>query len=253
MCSISATKMTKIKGELLSSTSLANRLQPAMSDTSAGEVDLNRIGAIYSGFMHEIKLRLAAIDAALQRIAEAGESETAFLDAEFCYLQLRMICEIIALSALIAHNELQEANTKVLLKDWNADSIFNRLSAVNADCYPLPLKTVVLPSGEKHLERIEAPYLTRAELKKTYHACGQNLHRGMLAHVLSGKRRAYDIEPIRGWFASIGQLLDQHAVLLPELNAALLIQMEDEGGNVRCSRLQGLHGDRFVVADEPPR
>lgn len=221
-----------------------------MNSTASTNLDIHHVGAIYAGFMHEVKLRLGSIDAALHRIAEAGESETAFLDAESCYLQLRMTCEIIALSALIAHNELPEANTKALLKNWNADSIFDRLSAVNVHCYPVPLKTVTLDSGEKQLQRIEAPHLTRADLKKMYHACGENLHRGVLEHVIEGRRRAYDIQPIRDWYESILQLLDQHAVLLPELNAALLIQMSDEKGEVSCSRLVGLHGDSFVVGDE---
>lgn len=221
-----------------------------MNATSETALDIHKVGAIYAGFMHELKVRLGCIDAALKRIAEAGESETAFLDAEFCYLQLRMMCEVIALSALVAHNELPEANTKALLKNWNADSIFDRLSAVNVHCYPVPLKTVTLPSGEKQLQRREAPYLTRADLKSMYHACGENLHRGVLEHVINGRRRAYDIQPIRDWFASILHLLEQHAVLLPEQNAALLVQMADEHGEVRCSRLVGLHGDSFVVVDK---
>ena len=215
---------------------------------TAARMDIHKVGAIYAGFMHEVKLRLASINAALNRIAEAGETETAFLDAELCYLQLRMCCEVIALAALVAHSEMPEANTKALLKSWNADLIFDRLTGVNEHCYPVPLKTVALPSGEKQLQRIEGPYLTRGDLKSVYHSCGENLHRGVLLQVLEGKRRSYDIQPIRDWFESIRQLLEQHAVLLPDLNAAILIQMSGENGDVKCSRLVGLHGDRFVVA-----
>jgi hypothetical protein len=221
-----------------------------MNSTASASLDIAKVGAIYAGFMHEVKLRLASIDAALQNIAANGESETAFLNAEWCFLQLRMICEVIALAALVAHNEMSDANTKSLLKSWNADLIFDRLSAVNEHCYPRPLKTVTLPSGEKQLQPIDAPYLTRSDLKAVYHSCGENLHRGVLLQVLAGKRRAYDIQPIREWFESICRLLDQHAVLLPELNAALLIKMSDEHGEVSCSRLEGLHGDSFVVTDK---
>jgi hypothetical protein len=216
------------------------------------DAKVERIGAIYAGFMHEIKLRLVSIESTLGIIADAAAEETAFLYAEFCYLQLRMICELIALAALVAHNELPEANKKKLLKDWNADSIFDRLSAVNEHCYPVPLKTVQLPSGHKHLQRIQEPYLTRADLKDAYHACGSNLHRGILLHVLDGRRRAYDIQPLRERLASIVQLLEQHAVLLPEANAALLVRMSGEGGEVSCSRLVGLHGESFVVGKDDP-
>lgn len=221
-----------------------------MNSTASTNLDIHKVGAIYAGFMHELKLRLGRIEAALHRLAEAGDSETAFLDAETCYLQLRMTCEILALSALVAHNELPEANTNALLKNWNADSIFDRLSAVNAHCYPVPLKTVTLDLGGRQLQRIEAPYLTRGDLKKMYHACGENLHRGVLGHVIEGRRKAYDIQPIRNWFEAILQLLEQHAVLLPDINSALLVQMSNEVGEVQCSRLVGLHGDSFVVADD---
>ena len=215
-----------------------------MSSNASTETAIERIGEIYSGFMHELKIRLTAVDSALQRLAEDGDREADFLQAEYCYLQLRMICEIIALSALVAHNELAEANSKALLKSWNADLIFDRLSAVNAHCYPVPLKIVLLESGAKQLQRIGANYLTRADLKTVYHSCSENLHRGALKSAMEGKRRAYDVSPIRDWFGSVVQLLDQHAVLLPELNAALLIQMSDEKGEIRCSRLVGMHGDR---------
>lgn len=210
--------------------------------------EIEKVGAIYAGFMHEISLRLAGVEAALIRIAEGSENESTFLDAEFCFLQLRMICEDIALAALVAHNELPEANSKALLKSWNADVIFDRLAGVNEHCYPVPQKVVALESGEKQLQPIEAPYLTRTNLKKVYHACGENLHRGILLHVLEGKRRAYDIQLLREWVESILQLLEQHVVLLPDLNAGLIVRMSDEHGEVSCSRMVGLEGDSFVVS-----
>lgn len=218
-----------------------------MSFTASNNLDLHEVGAIYSGFMDEAKIRLKGVETALTRIGEAGHSEGAFLDAEFCYLQLRMTCEIIALAALVAHNELPEAKTQVMLGKWNADDIFDRLSKVNRHCFPVPLKEGTTESGHRHLEPLENPPLTRRGLKRLYHGCGANLHRGVLKHVYGGKRRTYDIAQIREWAWSIHRLLDLHAVMLPKLNAVLLVQMSDERGAVQCSRLQGINGDRFNV------
>lgn len=68
-----------------------------MNSTASTNLDIHKVGAIYAGFMHELKLRLGRIEAALHRLAEAGESETAFLDAEYCPLELPRSGKIVLL------------------------------------------------------------------------------------------------------------------------------------------------------------
>jgi hypothetical protein len=55
--------------------------------------------SLYAQLMEEAKSRLTAIDGAVK-----GESGLPVLFVrEFCYLQLRMPCEAIALGCLVAH------------------------------------------------------------------------------------------------------------------------------------------------------
>ena len=70
---------------------------------------------LYADLMEEVKIRLSCIE-----IAVSGKL---FLPSkiveEICYLQLRMLCELIALGCLTAHGDI--AKSKSLQKAWAAD------------------------------------------------------------------------------------------------------------------------------------
>jgi hypothetical protein len=53
--------------------------------------------------------------------------------AEFCYLQLRKICELIALGCLIAHGDVKLVHTAKLLNEWNADRIISVLEKLHGN------------------------------------------------------------------------------------------------------------------------
>lgn len=52
---------------------------------------------------------------------------------EFCFLQLRMLCELIALGCLTAHGDLEAGKLK---KSHKADQIIRRLEVLHPDFYP---------------------------------------------------------------------------------------------------------------------
>src|SRR5262245_25239192 len=62
----------------------------------------------YSVLMHEAKRRLLAMDTALE--GKTGLPEVAV--REYCFLQLRMLCELIALGCLTAQGDLQTGKLK---------------------------------------------------------------------------------------------------------------------------------------------
>lgn len=201
--------------------------------------------------MEEIKTRLKAVEVALRRIRELKGTGNGFLHAEFCYLQIRMICELIALAVLTAHNEVPEANTNALLERWNADDIFDRLTKLNPHCYPSPIQEAQ-SSGPQglHFEDRQGDYLKRSDLKRTYHACGEHLHRGVLRHVYEGRAKTYDPGQINRWASAIHRLLETHAVLLPDMNTVLFVNMADADGRVHCF-LARAEGDTGYVVDRP--
>src|ERR1017187_2239008 len=60
---------------------------------------------LYAFFMAEIKVRIGAINAIGGTIEHRVP---ALIVREFCFLQFRMICELIALGCLTAHGDIKE-------------------------------------------------------------------------------------------------------------------------------------------------
>src|SRR5689334_21938045 len=107
---------------------------------------------LYAGVMEEIKIRLSSLD-----IAFAGGFQIpGALVREYCFLQFRMVCELIALACLTAHGDI-EATTK-LRKEWEADKIIKQLEALHPSFYPWPVKQTKV--GREHrLHGIAEGYL----------------------------------------------------------------------------------------------
>jgi hypothetical protein len=61
---------------------------------------------------------------------------------EFCYLQLRKICEVFALGCLAAHGDIPEVRSK-LQTTYNADQIMKHLARIHSRFYPVPSKQTV--------------------------------------------------------------------------------------------------------------
>lgn len=126
----------------------------------------------YTDLMQEIKERLYVVEDVLSgRTALQGP-----LAHEFCFLQLRLICECIAYACVIAHEYIQELTAQKVQKAWSADSLMKALDRLHKNFYPRPVKMTV--TDKVQLEEIESPYLTKAELKKLTGICGDKLHRG---------------------------------------------------------------------------
>src|SRR5262245_58960282 len=83
----------------------------------------------YSALMLEAKHRLLAMDAALG--GRTGLPHGAI--CEFGFLQLRMLCELIAIGCLTAHGDLETGKLK---KTYEADKIIRRLERLHSEFYP---------------------------------------------------------------------------------------------------------------------
>ncbi|MGE3580605.1 MAG: hypothetical protein AB7J28_04280, partial [Hyphomonadaceae bacterium] len=78
--------------------------------TSDQEATVARLN-VYASLMEEIKYRHRALNlAAANKIEGLGP----LLCEEFCYLQLRMICELLALGCLVAHDDIPAVGSKIL-------------------------------------------------------------------------------------------------------------------------------------------
>jgi hypothetical protein len=80
---------------------------------------------LYCALMEEAKHRLACIDGAID--GRTGLPYQAVV--EFCFLQLRMLCELIALGCLIAHGDVNPGAK--LRKAYAADEIIGLLEKLH--------------------------------------------------------------------------------------------------------------------------
>src|SRR6516162_9507585 len=119
----------------------------------------------YSILMHEAKHRLWAMDTALG--GQTGLPDGAI--PELCFLQLRMLCELIALGCLTAHGDVVTGKLK---EEYKADKILSRLQQLHSDFYPYAATRT-----EAGIE-LRKDGFTKEELTKLYWKCGDVLHRG---------------------------------------------------------------------------
>lgn len=130
---------------------------------------------------------------------------------EFGFLQLRILCELIALSCLTAHGEIPEAKEKKLREQWNATAILKRLESLHSDFYPKPIEWNEEGPGRKHIWPIDNGALTKSELISLYGRCAELLHRGSVADLVKGKIRwPTDNAELFNWGKKIADLLSAH-------------------------------------------
>ncbi len=136
----------------------------------------------YFNVMTEVKVRIDAIN--------AGTNGKLGLPApivrEFCYLQMRMICELVALGCLIAHGDIEETRSNKLQGEYNAHRIIDRLGELHPDFFPKPIRTKHRVVG-KFIQFDDGPAITQKDLIELYHECGEVLHRGRLKKLLKQK------------------------------------------------------------------
>lgn len=138
---------------------------------------------LHADLLEEAKLRINVVEAALSgRIPLAGP----FLH-ELCFLQLRFLCELIALGCLVVHGDIEAAKKADLRKQWSAEKIIERLAAIHAAFYPVPHIQEKTQTGF-HLTNLEDGFLTKDDLVELYSKCGSHLHRGSLKKILKSRQ-----------------------------------------------------------------
>ena len=186
---------------------------------------------LYANLMQEAKGRFQIIDSILT-------GKLALYDRfseEICYLQLRMLCELIAIGCLIAHGSMGIADIERLTKRYEADEIIKGLEDLNAEFYPHPVTfhttapSAELPKGHLHLERKTEGFLTKAELIKLYGRSGNYLHRGKLKKLRATEtHRKMDRADVLKWTNKIVTLLDTHHIASFDNHQHWIVSMNDK-------------------------
>jgi hypothetical protein len=167
---------------------------------------------VYSDLMGEVRLRIDAINRGLAgALGLKGP-----LVREFCFLQFRMICELIALACLTAHGDIATVKNPKIQKEWSAEKIIEALSGLHPDFYPEPVReTPGIPPVRTDFVPLDKDFLTKAELVSLAGKCGNILHRGSIKKLLSDKTPTQTNFPeIQSIAQKIANLVSVHRVSL---------------------------------------
>jgi hypothetical protein len=217
------------------------------------------VGRIYITFMEEVKVQHNALADTLESIVDEAEGQQ-MLEAEFAYLQVRRICELLALAVIAAHNRLPEARSRSFLHEYNASLVFKRLADLNPLGFSRPFVGERTEDGRIHLTPIAEPAFNSKRLSEVYNRCGDMLHVGKLAMLIHGPYKVYDIAELRQWCFGLAELLSQHVIYLPSFDEVLIATLKPdigEGvqvtfGNMRPELLDGrLTGTAIIYHIKP--
>lgn len=192
--------------------------------------DDNAVGNVYAGFAQEISDRLVAIEEAARHAMTAG-TDKAYLHAEFAFMQLRLVCELVALAALWVHRE--RGLSKKLEGAWHADEIFKELETINNKCFPFGCRTTITQNGGYSVVPRPEAVMTRSDLARIYGQCSNILHRGALKLFLNGKSKEYDIDFVRQSVQMIKNLLSEHAVVVIDIGLVVICNLGEKGEPVQ--------------------
>jgi hypothetical protein len=183
----------------------------------------------YATVMREIKIRAECMNVAM--VVPNGLPLQ--LIREYCFLQLRLICELIALGCIIAHRDISAS--RKFRKEHSAERIMNQLGRLQLDFFPLPIVLKPLTLTFSVLEFPNETTLTKSELLKLYGRCGDILHRGHLGNFFTGGRlsetNTYD--EINEWKRKIISLLFNHRIMLAKTKSIIICTFDDGNHQVK--------------------
>jgi len=164
---------------------------------------------MHKDLMHEIYVRLYCVNSIGQNINDLP----IHVIKESVVLQIRYICELIALSCLNVHGDLVKSTN--IMKEYAADKIINKLKSLYKDHYPKPINIHRSPDGVVYFTPFNGEFLTAEDLVRLYWKCGEILHRGSLKKLLSSKNyRENDFNFILNSANNIVNLLKNHVIFL---------------------------------------
>jgi hypothetical protein len=184
--------------------------------------------SLYAELMEEFKVRAATMRTVVDGVLPVR------IAREFCFLQLRMICEVIALGCLVAHGDIKATRFGKLPKEYSADRILAQLSALHSDFYPYPVQQIQTAPNNFTLKPVTEGFLTKSELLTLNRRCGDALHRGNLKKLLGRtKSPTGHFDDIEEWRNRVVKLLSSHILYLFDGKTRFLCNMKTgEAGKV---------------------
>ena len=177
----------------------------------------------YLRCMEEVQDRLRLVKSVTSRKLSTGRE---FADAEFVFLQLRKVLELIAFASLTANKETYSAAHAKFATHWNAKWMLADLEKVNPEFYPMPVgKPQEQADGIKHFPVVSGEFLAKDDFILLYDKCGEVLH---ARNPFTDKSSTIDVlYPVTQWLSRIQTLLEIHVMHLLGGNKWVIFLPED--------------------------
>jgi hypothetical protein len=147
-------------------------------------------------------------------------------DAEFVFLQLRKVLELIAFASLTANREIYSAVHAKFATQWRAKNMLEELEKINPAFYPLPMGPPVNQNGIKNFPAIAEGYLTKEDFVVLYNLAGEILH---ARNPFTSKPATVAIgRTVKEWVTRIQTLLSLHVMQLVD-GKTWLVSVPGEG------------------------
>ena len=173
---------------------------------------------LYCELMEEIKERISIIRQFGAVEANPKHGLAHGYAQEICYLELRLICELIALASLVAHGDIPATKHPKLRKAYKPDVILDEMLRLNPEFYPRALADVLDKNGRLEGWRPKPNPLTREQLKELWIECGSYLHRGSIKDLDNDRRP--DFWRVTQWHNKVIQLMSIHMICLVDGKSA---------------------------------
>jgi hypothetical protein len=192
-------------------------------------------GSLYCQIMEQLKWRVDAVIQTLQLVRNNEHYLGNLPAAEFCLLQLRFCCELLALGCIAIHTDIPQ--TKRLQKMWNADAIIKAFEELKPEFFPAAIKDEMQNGMITHVP-VEGA-LTKSELLKMYNFFGGLLHAGTFKRYRNSEIRSYDFQMLEDFVSQLMKLLNNHTYKLYDQNKLIRVIMHNvDDGKVWLNELE---------------
>jgi hypothetical protein len=195
---------------------------------------------LYANLMDEVKVRIDCISTT----CNGRGAYPTVITREFCWLQLRMLCELIALACLVAHGDIASLKAHKVGKSYSADDIIDRLEKLRPHFYPVAGKQNQSsdPAVRYNFEAINPSPFPKEELIALYGKTHRFVHRGTLKQMLSMDMPIdinVNLPEIIQWAQKINNLLTYHVIAINEDELLLcMLRNADDNFKVQVATLE---------------
>ena len=203
--------------------------------------------SIYRALMSEARYRIEAFN----QILTGGTGLAEALVMELCFLQLRMLCETIALASVVIHEDISEiAMNKKLATEWHAEKIIDALEKLHPHFFPQAVEY-----RDKHIQGgVKPNAITKDELINLYAKCGDMLHRGTakkISNYKTTKGKQFNVPEITNWVQKIEDLLGIHIIVSFQGTMIIMCSLRDADQNMNTSTIVLEHQDGLSPSRNP--